>query len=308
MLPPDNFQEDPKPVIANRTSPTNLGLYLLSVVAARDFGWLGLLDATERLEETLSTMGKLERFRGHFFNWYDTSNLRALDPKYVSSVDSGNLAGHLIALRNACREITTGCVVNPRWLSGLEDTLELIRESLPVRVAGSREVAGGKLSTAIDVFAASIQNAPSTPASIAKLLAGLARQAESIRGLAHEQVVDGNNTEDAKTKVVVWSEALCVSVRAHQRDIDFLMPWAGLISSNASGSDDPFSALDKIVTLSELPQHCEAALQLIPKLTAKNETHEGGRPSRASDWKVDQRGESAKSSACRVGRTCQYDI
>ena len=72
MLPPDNFQEDPRPVLAHRTSPTNLGLYLLSVLAARDFGWLGITSVVDRLEETLRTMDQLERFRGHFFNWYDT--------------------------------------------------------------------------------------------------------------------------------------------------------------------------------------------------------------------------------------------
>ena len=104
MLPPDNFQEDPAPALAHRTSPTNLGLYLLSVVSARDFGWIGTGEAVERLEATLATMSGLARFRGHFYNWYDTRDLRPLDPRYVSSVDSGNLAGHLIALANACRE------------------------------------------------------------------------------------------------------------------------------------------------------------------------------------------------------------
>src|SRR3989442_8154539 len=104
-LPPDNFQEDPRPVVAHRTSPTNVGLYLLSIVAARDFGWIGTLDAVDRLEATLRTIQRLERFRGHFFNWYDTTDLRPLDPRYVSSVDSGNLAGHLIALGHACRDI-----------------------------------------------------------------------------------------------------------------------------------------------------------------------------------------------------------
>ena len=104
MLPPDNFQEDPAPALAHRTSPTNIGLYLLSVVSARDFGWIGTAEAVERLEATLATMSDLARFRGHFYNWYDTRDLRPLDPQYVSSVDSGNLAGHLIALANACRE------------------------------------------------------------------------------------------------------------------------------------------------------------------------------------------------------------
>src|SRR6202035_2680597 len=86
MLPPDNFQEDPAPVVAHRTSPTNMGLYLLSAVSARDFGWTGTTAAVERLEATLATMGKLARFRGHFFNWYDTRDLRPLDPRYISSV------------------------------------------------------------------------------------------------------------------------------------------------------------------------------------------------------------------------------
>ena len=104
MLPPDNFQEDPKPVVAHRTSPTNIGLYLLSTVAARDFGWIGMLETVERLEGTLAAMAKLQRFKGHFLNWYETRDLRPLEPMYVSSVDSGNLAGHLIALANACRE------------------------------------------------------------------------------------------------------------------------------------------------------------------------------------------------------------
>ena len=104
MLPPDNFQEDPKPVVAHRTSPTNIGLYLLSAVAARDFGWAGTTETVERLEAAFDVMQKLPRFKGHFFNWYATRDLRALDPAYISSVDSGNLAGHLIALANACEE------------------------------------------------------------------------------------------------------------------------------------------------------------------------------------------------------------
>src|SRR6202043_1685185 len=127
-LPPDNFQEDPAPVLAHRTSPTNIGLYLLATVSARDFGWTGTIDAVERLQATLSTMGELARFRGHFFNWYDTRDLRPLDPRYISSVDSGNLAGHLIALANACREWTDHPVSDARRLAGIADAVELTRE------------------------------------------------------------------------------------------------------------------------------------------------------------------------------------
>ncbi|PRH00501.1 DUF3131 domain-containing protein, partial [Burkholderia gladioli] len=132
MLPPDNFQEDPKPVIAHRTSPTNLGLYLLSIVSAREFGWLGTQDAVLRLEATLGTMERLARYRGHFYNWYDTRDLQPLEPRYVSSVDSGNLAGHLIALGNACR--AWGNQVHGAGrvaiCAGIGDTLALLREAL----------------------------------------------------------------------------------------------------------------------------------------------------------------------------------
>ncbi|WP_100644540.1 GH36-type glycosyl hydrolase domain-containing protein [Alteromonas facilis] len=100
MLPPDNFQQLPEAKTAHRTSPTNIGLYLLSVASAKDFGWVGLVEATEKLEATLETLGKLEKHEGHLLNWYNTQTLQPLHPKYVSSVDSGNLAGHLIALAN----------------------------------------------------------------------------------------------------------------------------------------------------------------------------------------------------------------
>ena len=129
MLPPDNFQEDPKPVVAHRTSPTNIGLYLLSTIAARDFGWAGMLETVDQLEATFASMRKLRRFKGHFFNWYDTRDLHVLDPVYVSSVDSGNLAGHLIALANACEEwMDTPPTSDVR--PGAADNLWLAREVL----------------------------------------------------------------------------------------------------------------------------------------------------------------------------------
>ena len=139
--------------------PTNLGLYLLSVVAARDFGWLGMLETVERLEATLATMNGLERFRGHFYNWYDTRDLRPLDPKYVSSVDSGNLAGHLIALGNACREMIDRPVVGPEWLAGIADALGLTRESLRALADDRRTqtVTRKQLDEALDALAASLR-------------------------------------------------------------------------------------------------------------------------------------------------------
>ena len=93
-LPPDNYQEHPVAVIAHRTSPTNMGLALLANLAAHDFGYIAGGELVLRTGNTLRAMQGLERYQGHFYNWYDTRSLRPLAPLYVSTVDSGNLAGH----------------------------------------------------------------------------------------------------------------------------------------------------------------------------------------------------------------------
>ena len=105
-LPPDNLQTRPFDAVAHRTSPTNIGLYLLSVACARQFGWIGTQDLLARLEVTLASLQRMERHRGHFLNWYDTQTLQPLLPRYVSTVDSGNLCAELLALAQACTELS----------------------------------------------------------------------------------------------------------------------------------------------------------------------------------------------------------
>ena len=162
MLPPDNFQEDPNPVVAHRTSPTNMGLLLLSTAAARDFGWIGTLETVERLEATMATMGSLKRFRGHFFNWYDTSDLRPLEPVYISSVDSGNLAGHLIALANACAAWRGNPADLRATIDGVGDSLALAREALQALPDDLRThvVAPAELVRSLDDLAAALPQLP----------------------------------------------------------------------------------------------------------------------------------------------------
>ncbi|MGD0483291.1 MAG: glucoamylase family protein [Gemmatimonadales bacterium] len=129
-LPPDNLQETPAPVVAHRTSPTNIGMGLLSVLAAHDFGFIRTPELVERLEATLSTVEELERFEGHLFNWYDTRTLAPLSPRYVSTVDSGNLAGALMALAQGLRQLTGEPQTAARICEGLADTAELARRCL----------------------------------------------------------------------------------------------------------------------------------------------------------------------------------
>jgi cellobiose phosphorylase len=125
FLPPDNFQEEPRPVVAHRTSPTNIGLYLLSVVAARDFGFITLQELADRIGQTLDTLFRFERREGHILNWYETTTLRPLEPKYVSTVDSGNLAAYLWTLKASCDELIARPVVGPELLAAVEDALRL---------------------------------------------------------------------------------------------------------------------------------------------------------------------------------------
>jgi cyclic beta-1,2-glucan synthetase len=122
-LPPDHFQEKPRGLVSHSTSPTNLGLMLTSVMAAFDLGYLGPLDLVLRLRATFESMSQLERCRGHFFNWYDTSTLEPLHPRYISTVDSGNIAACLLVLKQGCRDLLQEPALRwERW-QGLLDAL-----------------------------------------------------------------------------------------------------------------------------------------------------------------------------------------
>ena len=129
-LPPDNLQLDPAPLIAHRTSPTNMGLSLLANLAAHDFGFLGTGRLLERTRLALDSMQALPRHRGHFYNWYNTQTLEPLAPLYVSSVDSGNLAGHLLTLGPGLLELIDAPVFDVRALRGLRDTLNVLHSAL----------------------------------------------------------------------------------------------------------------------------------------------------------------------------------
>jgi len=211
MLPPDNFQEDPRPAIAHRTSPTNIGLYLLSTVAARDFGWAGTTETIERLEATFASIRRLTKFRGHLFNWYDTQDLRSLDPIYVSSVDSGNLAGHLIALANACEEWTLAPLAFD-GRAGLADTLQLARAALADLPATQGE-AGRQLTTAFDEIAAELGATRTTDA----LSPTLRRMAEKAAKAAQDLIPLVGH--DSSIDLVFWCEALRRTAFEHERDL-----------------------------------------------------------------------------------------
>ena len=120
-LPPDNFQEHPGPAVAHRTSPTNMGLTQLANLAAWDFGYISAGTLIQRTTDAFQSMASLERHQGHFYNWYDTQTLRPLPPRYISSVDSGNLAGHLLTLRAGLLALPDQKIISERVFDGLVD-------------------------------------------------------------------------------------------------------------------------------------------------------------------------------------------
>jgi cyclic beta-1,2-glucan synthetase len=126
-LPPDNYQENPPNGIAHRTSPTNIGLLLVSIMAARDLGYISTMEMLERLNNTIATIEKLKKWRGHLYNWYDTITLDVLRPSYISTVDSGNFIAYLMTLRQGMLEYQKRPSIDRSMIFGLQDTSELVR-------------------------------------------------------------------------------------------------------------------------------------------------------------------------------------
>lgn len=129
-LPPDNYREFPNELIAHRTSPTNIGLAVLSNLTAYDFGYVSCTEMVQRIGNTLKTLGKLEKYRGHLYNWYDTRNTEKLILKYVSTVDSGNLAGSLLVLRQGLLSLPNASIISDQMFEGLFDTFRLSFDEL----------------------------------------------------------------------------------------------------------------------------------------------------------------------------------
>jgi cyclic beta-1,2-glucan synthetase len=269
FLPPDNFQEDPKPVLAHRTSPTNIGLYLLSVLAARDLAWLGTLETLDRLETTLASMQRLDRFRGHFFNWYDTIDLRPLEPRYVSTVDSGNLAACLLTLDSACHLALHQPLADREMFAGVMDALVLVEEAARLLADDRRTetVTLADLTAAREALATSLRAPPADPVEWPAFLATLADAADTLVDIARTLTAERRDSE--RSDVLVWSQAARATIASHQRDLETLMPWANLASGPTAAAVTARARLSSSPALADLADHCQTA---IAEITALRDT------------------------------------
>jgi len=222
-LPPDNYQEHPVAVVAHRTSPTNMGLALLANLSAYDFGYIGAGKVIERTTNAFQTMHTLERYQGHFYNWYDTLTLKTLAPLYVSSVDSGNLAAHLLTLRAGLLALVDQPILAPRTFEALIETVEILVDSTAVSVTPALE----KLRREI---ASACESRPATIAAAQSWLEKLVATAAACSNAA-------NPTTD---EAAGWGHAMQRQCRDALDDLVFLAPWTRLSA--------PPEALSEVLT------------------------------------------------------------
>ncbi len=257
-LPPDNYQEHPVAVVAHRTSPTNIGMALLANLTASDFGYIPVGKVLERTSNTLSTMKSLDRYQGHFYNWYDTLTLKPLPPLYVSSVDSGNLSGHLLTLRPGLLALADLPIIGTKTFEGLTDVLGLLLDAAgrkPADAAG--EHFAGQLSKLRRDIESAYDARPATLEAAQRWLEKLIEGASAL---------DGPGKDEAKTaatapasEVQRWSGALVRQCREALEDLAFLVPWSWPPDAHEAFADlHDLPAFGRIPTLRELAGFEEA--------------------------------------------------
>jgi cyclic beta-1,2-glucan synthetase len=257
-LPPDNIQEQPGRVVAHRTSPTNMGLALLANMAAHDFGYLPAGRLLERTAKALRTMASLERFRGHFYNWYDTQTLQPMLPMYVSTVDSGNLAAHLLTLRVGLLTLPDQPIVSPRVFEGLLDTLAVLREAQGGQLSAEQTELRRQLVSATVPGAASLDAARrhlDRMVTLASDLSARARVADAAANTISENYRD-------------WARALLDQCEAARDELAHIAPWTALAA--------PPVGLESLLPPVAIPTLRDVARfesRLVPEIERQLEAH-----------------------------------
>ncbi len=282
-LPPDNFQEDPDGVVAERTSPTNIGMLLVSTLAAYDLGYIGMEQVTFRLRYTLRTVDQLDKYRGHLLNWYDIRTLAPLEPRYVSTVDSGNLAAALLAVQSGLNElIDTPVLPAARW-RGLVDTITVFQDQARPLVADDAEhtVMIEELSRSMVQQALDATDDPSTWARTAHALEKPCGQIEGVligTVAAHRDTVDLEALHDLQS----WLARIHNQIQDMQQEIALLAPWLGVLDGGPTTpvGDDALRYLDDVretitdrlrptIPLRLVGKRCEEALVLVSDVRSK---------------------------------------
>jgi cyclic beta-1,2-glucan synthetase len=258
-LVPDNYQENRNELVAHRTSPTNIGLQILSTLSAHDFGYLSFNGVLDRLEPTFDTLLQMQRYRGHFYNWYDTRTLAPLSPAYISTVDSGNLAGYLLTFRSGLAELAdTAPIIDARVLEGLEDVVTLFETEVDSVIRGR---AGMGLKKELGSLRAHLARRPLTLLEWRRLLTQLEERMQAVSILLHdleEQLLAGSSSDAvplAFTEAAAWLERGAVVVGMRQLELDRLTGW--MLRLQAAGMREVPAS---VPSLADLVTICDRAL------------------------------------------------
>ncbi|MCW3097314.1 MAG: ndvB, partial [Chthonomonadaceae bacterium] len=222
-LPPDNYQEFRRHEVAQRTSPTNIGLGLLAPLIAHDFGYVTIDETVSRTLATVQTLDKMEKYEGHLLNWYDLQNLQPLTPRYVSMVDSGNLLGNLWAMEQGLEEMLAGPVITSQAFRGLEDTLALLRSILAMETF--RGTNQEKSLIALEALAST------SPQSLEHLVANIRLATPLTRLMA--RAVTEHCSEDQACRY--WAQQAEKQVKAWNEVVDRYLHWVELLASPPDG-------------------------------------------------------------------------
>ena len=225
FLPPDNFQEYPISLLASRTSPTNMGMSLLADLVAHDFAYISGRVCVQRLDNTLTSMEKLDRYRGHFYNWYDTRTLQVLHPQYISSVDSGNLAGCLLTLQAGLLEMKQQAVLSANAFQGLLDTLHVLDEQLSGLLA-EQQVTGKVETTLTQQLRFLLQRLSTPPQTLSAAQSILEEICSTDRELTSALPADTG----IDSELYYWAQAFDKQSRALLDDLQLLAPDPGYFS------------------------------------------------------------------------------
>ncbi len=233
-LPPDNYQEHPVSMIAHRTSPTNIGLSLLANLSAYDFGYIFTGELLERTLNVFNTMNLMERYQGHFFNWYDTQSLKPLKPLYISSVDSGNLAGHLLTLQQGLITLPDQLILGPRVFEGIYDTLQILIKNAGKSMPAQIHQFGKYLDTVLNEHPVTIDYLRNC---LEKLTAS---SAEIENGLS------ADDNEQSR----VWANNLSRQCQSALDELTYLAPW--ILHPVSSQIQNKYPDINYIPTLREI--------------------------------------------------------
>jgi cyclic beta-1,2-glucan synthetase len=277
-LPPDHYQEEPGGVVARRTSPTNVAMLLLSTLAAHDLGYLAARDFASRIRATLDTLDGLAKHRGHWLNWYDTRSLAPLEPRYVSTVDSGNLAAAFLVLGHGLVQVRSRPVPNPVRFHGLADTVavlgRVVTECL-VREAGSesrrraRAVVGalaGLEEELREAVAAPLERRWGLVGEAGERLAG---EIEAITSAleATESLLASGSVADLRA----WAEHALAEARAAVRELEGTAPWLRVLARPPAAYAEAAPGSPLGAALGRLRRAVPAAVELgrIPRRSAR---------------------------------------